>query len=84
MTRALTALNSGSWIAIFARAINLGHGNDNENHQVVCHDCWRHAAVEPICFDGTREVSNSDQQLARVGAIMMAETSITSLFQWKT
>ena len=37
MTRALTALNSGSLIAIFARAINLGHEcNDNEERPSTC------------------------------------------------
>jgi hypothetical protein len=37
MTRALTALNSGSLIAIFACAINLGHEcNDNEKRPSSC------------------------------------------------
>ena len=37
MTRALTALNSGSLIAIFACAINLGHEcNDNEKKPSSC------------------------------------------------
>ena len=41
----------------------------------------RKLSSSPICFDGTREMSNSDQQLPKVGAIMMPETSIALLFQ---